>query len=110
MKLNPMSCGAEDVTDLVVLSDPSLRLMDRVRLLLDSLLPDMVSIQVFEGGWRRLIGALSIEAMLVADLPRNAAGSGNTLSLVIKFVLEERTLGNADSQDIVVCPWVYDTN
>ena len=70
----------------------------------------MASIQVFEDRWRRLIGALSVEVILAADLPREAAGSGNTLSLVIKFVLEERAPGNADSQGMVVCPGVYDTN
>jgi hypothetical protein len=106
MKPKPMSCGAEDVTDLAVLSDPSLKPMDNVRLVLEWLLPGIASIQVFDDRWRRFIGTLSIDVILVADWLRDAAGSGNTLSLVIMFVWELSTPGKADSVGMVVCPWL----
>jgi hypothetical protein len=106
MKPRPVSCGAEDVVDFAVLSDPSLRPMDNVRLVLEWLLPGIASIQAFDDRWRRLIGTLSIEVILAADWLRDAAGSGNTLSLLVTFVWELNAPGKAESLDMTVCPWL----
>lgn len=102
------SCGAEDAVDRVVESEPSLKPIERVRLL-DWLLLDIGSVHVLDDRWMRVIGSRSIDVILVAERLRDAAGSGSNLSEVTTLVLGLIILPKTDSFAIVGCPVLYGT-